>query len=178
MKRELAKASYAIETKYAGYRFRSRLEARWAVYFDAIGLEWEYEPEGFDLDGVRYLPDFWLSTVRMWAEVKPEVFTSDEYEKIRRLKRATGYPVLMLVGVPACRNYWVLTHEDDRGPGWPCRVDCVLTSSYFHENRFFWSPGFDGIMDEEDRSFWPDIIRAVEAARSARFEFGESPVPF
>lgn len=39
----------AIETKYKGYRFRSRLEARWAVFFDALGVQWEYEPEGFDL---------------------------------------------------------------------------------------------------------------------------------
>lgn len=28
----------AIETRYKGYRFRSRLEARWAVFFDALGL--------------------------------------------------------------------------------------------------------------------------------------------
>jgi hypothetical protein len=39
----------AIETRYKGYRFRSRLEARWAVFFDALGVEWEYEKEGFDL---------------------------------------------------------------------------------------------------------------------------------
>ena len=39
----------AIETEYKGYRFRSRLEARWAVFFDALGLKWDYEPEGFDL---------------------------------------------------------------------------------------------------------------------------------
>lgn len=37
----------AIDTRYRGYLFRSRLEARWAVYFDAIGLRWEYEREGF-----------------------------------------------------------------------------------------------------------------------------------
>lgn len=30
-----------IETKYKGYRFRSRLEARWAVFFDALGISWE-----------------------------------------------------------------------------------------------------------------------------------------
>jgi hypothetical protein len=49
-----------IETRYKGYRFRSRLEARWVVYFDAIGLKWEYEPEGFDLEKYGYyLPDFW-----------------------------------------------------------------------------------------------------------------------
>jgi len=50
----------AIETSYKGYLFRSRLEARWAVFFDALGIVWEYEREGFELDGLRYLPDFWL----------------------------------------------------------------------------------------------------------------------
>ena len=52
----------AIETYYKGYRFRSRLEARWAVFFDAAGIKYEYEPEGFisihvlreEDDGVDY----------------------------------------------------------------------------------------------------------------------------
>ena len=39
----------AIQTEYKGYLFRSRLEARWAVFFDACGVRWEYEPEGYDL---------------------------------------------------------------------------------------------------------------------------------
>ena len=47
----------AIETKYKGYRFRSRREARWAVFFDKLNVVYEYEPEGFDLDGLWYLPD-------------------------------------------------------------------------------------------------------------------------
>lgn len=51
----------AIETVYNGYRFRSRLEARWAVFFDALGIEYEYEPEGYELGhGKRWLPDFRL----------------------------------------------------------------------------------------------------------------------
>ena len=50
-----------IETEYNGYRFRSRLEARWAVFVDAAGIGDEYEPEGFELyDGTRYLPDFYI----------------------------------------------------------------------------------------------------------------------
>lgn len=49
----------AIETRYKGYRFRSRLEARWAVFFDEMQLDWEHEPEGFDFGyGIFYLPDF------------------------------------------------------------------------------------------------------------------------
>lgn len=65
----------AIETRYKGYRFRSRLEARWAVFFDALGLRWEYEPQGFDLGGVRYLPDFRVTSPQgmvTWYEIKPE----------------------------------------------------------------------------------------------------------
>ena len=51
----------AIDTIYNGYKFRSRLEARWAVFFDAAGIKYEYEPEGFDLGGgCLYLPDFYL----------------------------------------------------------------------------------------------------------------------
>ena len=39
----------AKETYYDGYRFRSRLEARWAVFFNNIGLEYEYKMEGFNM---------------------------------------------------------------------------------------------------------------------------------
>ena len=64
----------AIETRAYGCRFRSRLEARWAVFFTAMGLKWEYEPEGFDIDGTFYLPDFRVWTPQgapIWYEVKP-----------------------------------------------------------------------------------------------------------
>lgn len=66
---------HAIQTEYSGYLFRSRLEARWAVFFDALKLHWEYEPEGFELGkGVRYLPDFRITHpcyVPFYVEVKP-----------------------------------------------------------------------------------------------------------
>lgn len=62
-----------IETVYNGYRFRSRLEARWAVFFDAAGIKYEYEPEGFQLeDGTMYLPDFYLPILGIYVEVKNE----------------------------------------------------------------------------------------------------------
>lgn len=61
----------AIETVYNGYKFRSRLEARWAVFFDAAGIKYEYEPQGFEMDdGTRYLPDFYLPELDVYAEVK------------------------------------------------------------------------------------------------------------
>jgi len=46
----------AIPTVYKGIEMRSRLEAKWAAFFDAVGLPWEYEP--IKLDG--WWPDFRL----------------------------------------------------------------------------------------------------------------------
>lgn len=58
----------AIPTKYAGVQFRSRLEARWAAFFDLIQWDWEYEP--LDLNG--YIPDFVLKfQTPLLVEVKP-----------------------------------------------------------------------------------------------------------
>lgn len=64
----------AIETRYCGARFRSRLEARWAVFLDSLALPWSYEPEGFELpSGKRYLPDFYLPSLDLWLEIKPRL---------------------------------------------------------------------------------------------------------
>lgn len=93
----------AIETCYKGYRFRSRLEARWAVFFDALGMKWEYEPQGFHVSSLQqliidesgnetgtdgrkwlYLPDFYLSDLGTWVEVKGSLdgVTDDYLEMI------------------------------------------------------------------------------------------------
>lgn len=73
----------AIETKYKGYRFRSRLEARWAVFFDALGVKWEYEKEGYDLgEAGWYLPDFWLPEQQVIVEIKPGVPGGVEARKV------------------------------------------------------------------------------------------------
>lgn len=73
----------ALETVYNGYRFRSRLEARWAVFFDTLGVKYEYEKEGFEMDkGVWYLPDFYLPEDRVWVEIKPNrALTTLEIQK-------------------------------------------------------------------------------------------------
>ena len=84
-----------IETVYKGFKFRSRLEARWAVFFDACGVRWEYEPEGYILpNGQYYLPDFLLHDVTfnhagysegndLYVEVKGKM-TAEDAEKIRQ----------------------------------------------------------------------------------------------
>ena len=64
-----------IETKYNGFRFRSRLEARWAIFFDMIGLKYEYEVEGFEMNGLRYLPDFYIPSQIGRASCRERVYT-------------------------------------------------------------------------------------------------------
>lgn len=73
----------AISTRYKGCWFRSRIEARWAVFLDAIDLEWEYEPEGFKLEnGIWYLPDFYLPEKQLWLEIKGEHPTKADLDKV------------------------------------------------------------------------------------------------
>jgi hypothetical protein len=78
----------AIETHAYGYRFRSRLEARWAVFFTELGVSWEYEPQGFDVGGEPYLPDFRVVTGDLvyWYEVKPrDTRSCEKFEKFTEL---------------------------------------------------------------------------------------------
>lgn len=67
-----------IETVYNGYRFRSRLEARWAVFFDAAGIKYQYEPEGFTDGKNFYLPDFYFPEDNLYGEVKG---SEEQYKK-------------------------------------------------------------------------------------------------
>lgn len=99
-----------IETEYCGYRFRSRLEARWAVFFDVLGLEYIYEIEGFILDDKQwYLPDFWFPQLKCYGEVKATIFTKQEFKRCQQL----GICIL-LDGMPAVeKGYYVVGASTD-----------------------------------------------------------------
>jgi hypothetical protein len=130
-----------IETVYKGYRFRSRLEARWAVFLDSCGLRWDYEREGYDLDGIWYLPDFWVEPQPdsdgyaripgFWLEIKgaPCERGSLEWKKAQRLALASGSAVYMFLGqidaVPHGLRFqpW---EEDDGSPPEPELVRWVI----------------------------------------------------
>lgn len=90
----------AIETVYKGYRFRSRLEARWAVFFDALGVEYEYEKEGYELPSGRYLPDFWLPEQNAWFEIKPTAPSDIEQQRCFELADQSGYSAVIIIGQP------------------------------------------------------------------------------
>jgi hypothetical protein len=101
----------AIETEYAGYRFRSRLEARWAVVFDQLKITWRYEDQGYTLStGRRYLPDFVLEDrVFPNQEVFVEVKGKLENQHVRDLARLvvdTGQPGVVLGEIPDPDGLW------------------------------------------------------------------------
>ena len=103
-----------IQTIFGGYRFRSRLEARWAVFLTALGFSWDYEFEGFHLDdGQKYLPDLRVRTPQgqtMWVEIKPSYVDTDpkfaqfqkELEGKDRSFLASGDPLEHLSKVAIC----------------------------------------------------------------------------
>lgn len=98
-----------IRTTYNGVHFRSRTEARWAVFFDALGVRWQYEHEGYELPSGRYLPDFWLPDVSVarrqrgcFIEIKPSGAPTERERKLmEELCEQTDRDVVMFCGAPA-----------------------------------------------------------------------------
>jgi hypothetical protein len=165
-----------IQTKYKGYYFRSRLEARWAVFFDTLGIKWEYEKEGFTFEnGISYLPDFWLPELNMWAEVKAEEFTEEEKLKCRLLAKETKKDVLELTGMPEVIPYKRVMYQlIDNKHDWFGIKDYIFEIMNFHlpEKYIKYLISFD-----------PDKLilccnayyrNAIEKSKSARFEFNNA----
>ena len=160
----------AIETVYNGYRFRSRLEARWATLFDTLGIKYDYEPEGFVLsDGTYYLPDFYLPESRSWFEVKGEMDEASAHKIDEFIKEGNWY---------------------DDGPfdfagsesSWLCECR-KCGKKYFAGQNGSWRCPCCGAYDgdghftvlaegDPDRRWYnsDEFERAVNAAKRARFE--------
>lgn len=164
----------AIETHYKGYRFRSRLEARWAVFFDALGIRWEYEKEGFSLPSGPYLPDFWLPEFEVWAEVKAADFTYQEIILCDQLVESIRFPCVLLVGSPDLTAYSYIKKIDSTETHW---AKCLVDRFGPNEQYFKGKPRFLEFYDSGSgyQRFSEEYHRAVTAARSARFEHGELP---
>lgn len=191
----------AIETRWKGYRFRSRLEARWAVFFDACGYQWEYEPEGYELEGgIRYLPDFKIFGEDsngdynvFLCEVKPsgKKLTSQEQAKITAFQKAVeedvysggrklicGYgDFIILEGAPSERFYeGTLCYSGYTTMQW-------VMEPVYRQGRPCFDQYSDNLSQEENyrrtmRTY--GVIGAcgptpIEISRSARFEHGEKP---
>lgn len=199
-----------IETEYAGCRFRSRLEARWAVFFDRAEIRWEYELQGYQINGRRYLPDFWLPELAYWVEVKGQ-FAAGQWDLLCNAVMPGGLPpdphrpegkagephrprILILGEVPVVPAGGAAYHTvlqatvssiDHNGLIAPAVRNGAFTRKMLIELGA--DALMSGISDEFANDFlearpvdhYPGgaIYEAYAAARSARFEFGETPKP-
>lgn len=121
----------AIETEYRGHKYRSRLEARWAVFFDNAKIPYVYEPEGFRMsDGTCYLPDFYLPDSKTFVEIKG-VMKDQDMRKIQSFMKEAKTDFLIGyddIKFQACDNWeidqWseeeltILAPEDPKRQGY------------------------------------------------------------
>jgi hypothetical protein len=167
-----------IETEYKGYRFRSRLEARWATLFDWMSYDWRYEPQGVRFeDGTTYLPDFFIEggtasrlqsiekpilSPGFWIEIKGGSPTQEEVDNCVKLSESDSRPVFMFTGVN--NNDECIRCIPNRSPE---KIECVdLLGLIILSERS---------SDHSLMEAYHDAENALKEARSARFEHGESP---
>lgn len=175
----------AIQTRYKGCFFRSRIEARWAVVWDAMGLQWEYEKEGYDFGGVYYLPDFWLPEKNCWVEIKGDgeriasrdhSRINDDLRKCMLLAQNLKQNVLWLSGQIPDLKYdlrkhgWSRAHDDFYCLEYQKVIWLEVTPQFDYDRT-----GFTGLNPFLHELKWLHNVRALNAGRSARFEHGESP---
>src|SRR5262245_9203813 len=94
----------AIATWYQGKEYRSRTEARWALWFDEVGIPFRHEEQPYGVDGRGYLPDFHLRDRALDVEIKRDGFAIDGMSdrmfqayadgSERRLLVISGWPVV------------------------------------------------------------------------------------
>lgn len=113
------------KTAYNHILFRSRLEARWAVFFDYLGIRYEYEPEWDAVDvgpGLMYYkPDFYLPDQELWVEIKPFGITELTFganAKLHGWAREYG-GILLLVGIPSVpkansKRHYLVSYYDKK----------------------------------------------------------------
>lgn len=113
---------YGIPTTYAGVRYRSRLEARWAVFFDLLRWKHVYEPEDF----AGWIPDFAIVHDRgpTYVEVKPFYGYDDGRQYIDEFEG---------IDVPSGREVLLLGCEVGDPINWhpaqACRIGFFVKSS-------------------------------------------------
>lgn len=196
-----------IETEFKGYRFRSRTEARWAIFFEQLpGIDWSYEVQGFKLpNGEYYLPDFLVTTPQgrqIWYEVKAEgsdrgiskvesfnlteetcyLLRGDPYAMLADESRVFMCPRCSLICDP-CYGISVMSDGDAYYGCQPCDNETPCGGGNPPEPGVFldiWPSPHKGMLHVDGR-LWPSYVSKVKSiakyARRIRFEHGEKPSP-
>jgi hypothetical protein len=140
----------AIPTMYLGTKFRSRLEARWAAFFDLVGWRWEYEP--VDLCG--WVPDFVLigaNGTPCYVEIKP-IFEPHLPTMHKMVEAAPDVAYMMLLG--ASLGKFIKTGRNQKGQtlgyflfGWS-RINELQLPHAPEDASNDWTEGRLGIRDD------------------------------
>lgn len=165
-----------IQTRYNGFHFRSRHEARWAVFFDALGLCWEYESEGFVLPGgLQYLPDFFLPDLNVWFEIKPAAWLSNE-DSMKHQWFSMQHPFVCLYGLPGAFDHCDHESATDLLEWGQCSRCGSACFGHMHGKQYIGYASCSPSGRFPCGQFYANttfVEEAVDIARSARFEFGE-----
>jgi hypothetical protein len=165
----------AIPTQYRNLEFRSRLEARWAVWFDEMLIPWTYEPEGFIVDGVAYLPDFYVTSINkgVFVEIKPKGIDGNEKELALNRVKAFNGKLLLIIGNPMLGEY-SCTIGDNDGLGAFVFADCRRCDGlcYSGADNSYWGEFGKhtcGDHDKNPQEQGERIMNAYKKAMSHRF---------
>lgn len=166
-----------IPTRHKGRFYRSRLEARWSVFFDSMGIQFRYEPERFKLtDGSTYLPDFYLPEYDWFCEVKPDIRALIRAPKAFLMARDLRLSVMVLDGEPDFKEYigFQPYTEESKSVVFDGGIPFSLDVDAFRDcrGRRLWAePAYnDASQANPIGTFSPRYMDSVETARGERFE--------
>lgn len=175
----------AEPTEYKGLQFRSKLEARVALFFDLCKIKYQYEPDRLVCNGKEYNPDFYLPETDDYVEVKgerpgyeQEILKARSFVSldgpVRRLIIISEIPDPSEVGMPHFPCYFAsarLSYGDNIAMGWYFFQDIEegIASGHISSARFTypcissWNVGNEhkpfSIKPMSDRDIkWPNWI--------------------
>lgn len=133
----------SIPTWYRETLFGSRTEAKWAVFFDHLGIPWQFEPRMVELAPLPdpttsagavhreyYRPDFWLPDQSLWFEVKGPEPHDDVWTKLFRFAWLLSPRDRIAVAVGDNPNPKYVTKEGPHAT-WPNPFDDTTEKSLY-----------------------------------------------
>lgn len=169
----------AIETVYNVHRYRSRLEARWAVVLTELGIDFLYEYEGYDLGTYGwYLPDFYLPKTTsylnhlpgIYLEIKPD--SDFDSSKVYAFSSLSEKPILVFCGKPeAVQGVTGSSHSFESFGEFECVYTSIVICPYCRTSSVVFPNGRYETCQKCGRSCeTTEYYRAVTTANQARFD--------
>lgn len=169
----------AIETVYNGHRYRSRLEARWAIVLTKLGIDFLYEYEGYDL-GVHgwYLPDFYLPKTNSYLIGSPGVFfeikpdSNFDSSKVYAFSSLSEKPILVFCGKPdVVHGVTGSSHSFESFGDYECVYPSIVVCPYCRTSSVVFPNGkYADCQKCGESCETPAYYKAVTTANKARFD--------